>query len=259
MILISAIAARGRRTSSSIVWPRLLWCRSTKFAGHRSHKCSADSTSSPHNQQTSISEIPTKCCRRQRPGWWPLRRRAMSMSVCSVLAMDVLICSSGRDVYTSFIRQCRMGGGRQGRQMRHLRVAGSSALSGWVSAAPSLAWWSADWLPVTWPQWPGLILTWRVLQLDDRWVVVCLCTPSLSADPICLSVKCGVLVCLPVCVSVCSHLIEWVTCVVCQVICYVWIWYHVWPTLSVDRYVTDQQCVCVSTNLRIVCICVDTS
>ena len=46
------------------------------------------------------------------------------------LAMDVFICSLGRDVYTSFSRSCLMGGGRQERRMRALRVAGSSALSG---------------------------------------------------------------------------------------------------------------------------------
>ena len=70
-----------RRTSSSIVWRWSLWCPSAKSAGHRSHKCSADSTSSPHNRQTASSEIPTKCCQRRRAGWWrskwkfPLRGR----------------------------------------------------------------------------------------------------------------------------------------------------------------------------------------
>ena len=63
--------------------------------------------------------------------------------VRSVLAKDVPISSSGRDVYTSFSCSCWMGGGRQERRMRALRVTGSSVLSGLVFAAPSLASWSA--------------------------------------------------------------------------------------------------------------------
>ena len=59
MILRSTRAARGRWTSLSTVWPRLLWCRSTKSARYCSHKCSADSTSSPHNRQAASSEIPS--------------------------------------------------------------------------------------------------------------------------------------------------------------------------------------------------------
>ena len=49
MILKSARASCGRWTSSSIALPRSLWCRFTKSAGHRSHNCSGDSTSSPQS------------------------------------------------------------------------------------------------------------------------------------------------------------------------------------------------------------------
>ena len=47
-----------------------------------------------------------------------------------------------------------MGEGRQERRIRAFCVAGSSALSGCVSAVPSLAWWSANSLPDR-PQYPG--------------------------------------------------------------------------------------------------------
>ena len=150
MIIRSARAARGWRTSSSIVWPRSLY--SHKSAGHCNQKCSADSTTSPHNRQTALLEIPTKWYQRRRAGWCPLRKRAKSVS--SLLTKDASIYSSGRDGYISFSRSCWVGGWRQERRKRVLCVARSSALSGWVTAAPSLAWWSAISLPV-WPQWPG--------------------------------------------------------------------------------------------------------
>ena len=57
MILRGARAVCGRPASSSTTWPRSLWCRFTKCAGHRSHECSADSTSSPHNREMASSEI----------------------------------------------------------------------------------------------------------------------------------------------------------------------------------------------------------
>ena len=50
--------------------------------------------------------------------------------MCSVLENDALICSSARDVHTSFSRSCWMGGGQQERRMRDLRVAAKNALSG---------------------------------------------------------------------------------------------------------------------------------
>ena len=37
MILRSARVGRGGRTSMSIVWPRSLWCHSTKSNGNRTH------------------------------------------------------------------------------------------------------------------------------------------------------------------------------------------------------------------------------
>ena len=69
MILRSARAARRSRTSSSFVWPRSLLCFLTKSARHLNHNCSADSASSPNNQQTASSEFPAKCCQRLRSGF----------------------------------------------------------------------------------------------------------------------------------------------------------------------------------------------
>ena len=66
MILRFARAACGRRTSSSIVWPRSIWCHSTKRVVYGSHKYCADLTFSQHYRQVASSEIPTKCCHRQR-------------------------------------------------------------------------------------------------------------------------------------------------------------------------------------------------
>ena len=90
-------------------------------------------------------------------------------SVHSIMLKDVLVWSSGRDVHTSFSRSWWMGGGRQVRRMRTLRVAGSIALSGWDSVAPSIAWWSVISLPDRHngqdPAWSKLISTWRVLPL----------------------------------------------------------------------------------------------
>ena len=60
----------------------------------------------------------------------------------SVLAKDVSISSSGSGV-PLLIPLVFDGSGRQERRMRALRVTGSSALSGLVFAAPSLACWSA--------------------------------------------------------------------------------------------------------------------
>ena len=68
MILRRARAVRRRRTSSPIAWPRSLWCHFTKGAGHRSHKCSADSISSSRKRQIASLDIPTKCCQRRRVG-----------------------------------------------------------------------------------------------------------------------------------------------------------------------------------------------
>ena len=90
IILRSARSASGRWISSSIVWPRWLWCRSTKRTGHRCHKCSADSIFYPHNRQAASTEIPTKCCQRRSAGLGPLRKQVMS--VRSVMAKDVSIC-----------------------------------------------------------------------------------------------------------------------------------------------------------------------
>ena len=68
VVTAGARAARGRRTSSSIVRKRSLWCRSTKSDGHRSHICTADSTSSPHIRQMASSGISINCCQRRRAG-----------------------------------------------------------------------------------------------------------------------------------------------------------------------------------------------
>ena len=64
IILKSARTASGRRTSLTIVCQRSPWCRSSTSARHRSHICSADSTSSPHNRQTASSETLTEYCQR---------------------------------------------------------------------------------------------------------------------------------------------------------------------------------------------------
>ena len=51
------------------------------------------------------------------------------------------------------------GSGRLGRRMRALHVAASSVLSGSVSMATSLTWWSASSFQ-GWPQWPGVHTIW---------------------------------------------------------------------------------------------------
>ena len=93
-----------------------------------------------------IPDPPTKrCqCQRARPQW----KRARSAS--SIKKRDVLACSSGRGAYPFFSHLCWM---RYERRMRALRVAASSVLSGWVTAAPSVARWSTSSLPGR-PQWP---------------------------------------------------------------------------------------------------------
>ena len=151
MILWSARAAHWRGTCSFIISPRSLWCHSAKSAGHRSHMCSAVSTSSPLNRQTASTEMPSKCCLRRWAGWREERKRAML--VRSVMARDVSICSPSRDVHTSYCRSCWMGG-RQEQRMWALRVAVSRAVSFGDSAAPSFAWWSANSLTDR-SQWPG--------------------------------------------------------------------------------------------------------
>ena len=56
MILRGTRAARGRQMGLSIVWPRLLWCRSTKSARHRGHKCSANSISSAKSADSILRD-----------------------------------------------------------------------------------------------------------------------------------------------------------------------------------------------------------
>ena len=79
MILSSASDAHGRRTSSSKVLPRPRRLRSAMKAGHRSHRCSADSSSSAQSRQLSVSDIPVICYQRRRWGWCPQRNRMRSV------------------------------------------------------------------------------------------------------------------------------------------------------------------------------------
>ena len=72
-------AAHGRRTSSSKFLPRPWRWRSTMIAGHRSHRCSDDSSSSAQSRQLSVSDIPVICCQRRRWGWCPQRNRMRSV------------------------------------------------------------------------------------------------------------------------------------------------------------------------------------
>ena len=79
MILSSASDANGRRTSSSKVLPRPRRRRSAMKAGHRSHRCSDDYSSSAQSRQLSVSDIPVICCQRRRWGSCPQRNRRRSV------------------------------------------------------------------------------------------------------------------------------------------------------------------------------------
>ena len=79
MIFSSASDAHGRHTSSSKVLPRPRHLRSAMKAGHRSHRCSDDSSSSAQSWQMSVSDIPVICCQRRRWGWCPQRNRMRSV------------------------------------------------------------------------------------------------------------------------------------------------------------------------------------
>ena len=85
-------------------------------------------------------------------------------------ACQVGVFSLDRGHFDLIIRECRVhllqplvldGMGRQERRMRALHVAGSNTLSGRVSVATSLAWWSDNSLPDR-PQLPGA----RTIRID---------------------------------------------------------------------------------------------
>ncbi len=117
MILSSACALAGRRTSSSRDAPRSSLWRSASKAGQRSHKWSYDSSSLSHRRHMVSSDRLIRLFQRRSVGWWPLRKRRGS--VVSDLDSRTTSCQSGIWAYGaawSWSLKCR-------------RV--SSGLSGW--------------------------------------------------------------------------------------------------------------------------------
>ena len=133
MNLRCARAARGKRKSSSIIWPRELWWRSTKRAGHR---CHANLTSSPRNWLTSSSDTPINAASVEERGDDDCGNKQCR---CSVLESYASACSSRRYVYTYIGRSCWIGWGRQKRRMKSHSVAVSNTLSFFFSASPNFA------------------------------------------------------------------------------------------------------------------------
>ena len=80
------------------------------------------------------------------------------------------------DVLISCSRMWRMGRVRQKRRMKNLRVTASYVLPSWVSAAPSLAWWSVNSLPDR-PHWSGNHSIWIYCDMascaadTSRWMI----------------------------------------------------------------------------------------
>ena len=144
MILSSASDAHGRRTSSSKVLPRPRRWRSAMKAGHRSHWCSEDSSSSAQSRQLSVSDIPVICCQRRRWGWCPQRNRMRS--VRSAFLRDSS-SSRGRVVYRAVKRGWVSGDCLSSRRMSAARVDKSKRTLGWADSEPSFASKSASSLP----------------------------------------------------------------------------------------------------------------
>ena len=120
-----------KRTRSSIIFQRPMWCRSTMSAGQRSHTCSADSTSSPYGRRNLLRLSPNAASVQEQgdddcggvPSWKRTFRSA----------------HHGIDIYTFFCHLCWMTEIWLKRRMKALIGAASSALSDNVSAAQGLA------------------------------------------------------------------------------------------------------------------------
>ena len=145
MILSSASDAHGRRTSSSKVLPRPRRWRSAMNAGHRSHGCSDNSSSSAQSRQLSISDIPVICCQRRRWGWCPQRIRMRS--VRSAFWRRASSSSWGRVVYKAVKRGWMSDDCLSSRRLSAVRVDESKATLGWATSEPSFASKSASSLP----------------------------------------------------------------------------------------------------------------
>ncbi len=79
MILSSACALSGRRTSSSRDAPRSSLWRSASKAGQRSQRWSYDSSSLSHRRHVVSSDRLIRFFQRRSAGWWPRRKRRRSV------------------------------------------------------------------------------------------------------------------------------------------------------------------------------------
>ena len=132
MILSSASDAHGRRTNSSKVLPRPM---KAMKAGHRSHRCSDDSSSSAQSRQLSVSDIPVICCQRRRWGWCPQRDRMRS--VRSAFWRRASSSSRGRVVYKADKRGWVSDDCLSSRRMSAARVDESKVSLGCADSEPS--------------------------------------------------------------------------------------------------------------------------
>ena len=145
MILSSASDAHGRCTSSSKVLPRSRHWRSAMKAGHRSHRCSDDSSSSAQSRQLSISDIPVICCQRRRWGWCPQRNRMRSIR--SAFWRRASSYSRGRVVHKAVKRGWVSDDCLSSWRVSAAWVDKSKGTLGWATSEPSIASKSASSLP----------------------------------------------------------------------------------------------------------------
>ena len=126
--------------------------RSSQKAGHRSHWCSDDSSSSAQSRQLSVSGIPVICCQRRRWGWSPQRNRMRS--VRSAFWWRAFSSSRCRVMHYAVKRGWVSDDYLSSRRMSAARVDESKGTLGWATSEPSFASKSASSLPRR-LQWPG--------------------------------------------------------------------------------------------------------